>query len=42
LWPKRGQVAFHNVQIRAADAAGEDAKEQMAGGKLRARNIFDD
>ncbi len=32
---------FHNVQIGAAHATGEDAKEQMTGDELRARNFFD-
>ena len=41
LWPKRRQVAFHDVQIGAAHATGEDAKQQMAGDELRARNFFD-
>ena len=41
LWPQRRQVAFDDVQIGAADAAGEDAKEQMTGDELRARNFFD-
>jgi hypothetical protein len=32
---------FHDVQIGAAHATGEDAKEEMAGDELRPRNIFD-
>jgi hypothetical protein len=41
LRPQRRQVVFHDVQIGAAHATGEDAKEEMAGDELRARNIFD-
>ena len=41
LRTKRREIAFHNVQIGAADAAGEDAKEQTSGDELRARNLFD-
>src|SRR5271169_2586533 len=41
LRPKRRQVTFDDVQIRATHATGEDAKQQMSRDKLRARNIFD-
>ena len=41
LWPQRRQVVFRDVQIGAANAAGQDAKEQMSGDELRARNFFD-
>jgi hypothetical protein len=38
--PERGQIALDDVKIRAADAAGEDAEEDMAGLKLRQGNVF--
>jgi hypothetical protein len=41
LWTKWRQVAFHNVQIGAAHATGEDSKQQMPGDELRAGNFSD-
>jgi hypothetical protein len=38
---ERRQVVFRDVEIGAAHAAGEDAKEQMSGDELRAGNFFD-
>ena len=35
------QVAFDDVEIGAADSAGKHAEEDVAGLKLRPRNIFD-
>jgi hypothetical protein len=35
------KVAFEDVQVGAADSAGEDAEEDVAGGEGGARDFFD-
>ena len=37
----RGQFAFHDVQVGAANAASPHAQQHMAGGRVRPRNLFD-
>jgi len=36
-----GKIAFEDVEVGAADSAGENAEEQMVIGEDGARNIFD-
>ncbi len=37
----QGEIAFEDVEIGAADSAGQDAEEEMVLGEDGARNIFD-
>jgi hypothetical protein len=36
-----GEIAFEDVEIGAADSAGEDAEEEMVVGEDGAGNVFD-
>jgi hypothetical protein len=36
-----GEVAFVDVEVGAADSAGEDAEEDVAFGEAGAREVFD-
>ncbi len=38
-WVERGQVAFDDVEVGAADSAGEDAEEDVAGGERRTGHL---
>ncbi len=40
-WMERREIALDDVEVSAADAAGEDLEEQFAGLRLRARDVFD-
>jgi hypothetical protein len=35
------EITFNDVEVGAANSAGQNAEEEMAGLKRRARNVFD-
>jgi hypothetical protein len=39
--PQRGQLAFNNVQIGAANSAGEQTQKDLPRANLRSRNFLD-